>query len=282
MDRVLRRLALVGFGAVAAFAGVVTAQLLRLRRLEFLPGYPGFYVNHVVPAPDGSTSPRLRLVVLGDSTTAGVGVDRPEDALPHLLAQRVAAHIEQAVHVVSYGWAGARVGDLAHIQLPRSLEPIRRSETEPFLPGADIVAIVIGANDATHNTPPGRYRADLRRTLEGVRAGAPRARLVLAGIPAFRGALPTVEPLISLADLYARLLRPISRQEARRVGAAFADLASEIPPRISPGMDILSVDRFHPSVVGYRLWADVIFEALVADGLPAGFRHERAIESASA
>jgi lysophospholipase L1-like esterase len=125
-----------------------------------------------------------------------------------------------------------------------------------------VVAIVIGANDATHNTPPGRFRADLRTTLDGIRAAAPSARVVLAGIPAFRGALPKVQPLIFLADQYARLLRPISRSEAMRAGVAYADLASDVPPRLRGRTDVLSSDQFHPSAVGYSAWAEVIAEAL--------------------
>jgi lysophospholipase L1-like esterase len=242
---------------------VVAVQLMRLRRIEFLPGHPGFYINHVVPAAAGaSPGPRLRLAVLGDSTTAGVGVERPEDALPYLLARHIGDAEARAVHVVSYGWAGARVADLVRLQLPRALEPLRATDTDAFLPGADVVAIVIGANDATHNTPPGRFRADLRATLARIRSAAPRARVVLAGIPAFRGALPRVQPLIFLADQYARLLRPISRSEALRAGVAYADLAREVPPRLRGRTDVLSRDQFHPSVVGYSAWAEVIAEAL--------------------
>lgn len=263
MDRWLSRLARVLGTAAGAFAGVVAVQLMRLRRIEFLPGHPGFYINHVVlPGAGAPRGPRLRLAVLGDSTTAGVGVERAEDALPYLIARHIADTEARAVHVVSYGWAGARVADLARTQLPRALEPLRATETEAFLPGADVVAIVIGANDATHNTPPGRFRADLRTTLHGVRSAAPDARVVLAGIPAFRGALPRIQPLIFLADQYARLLRPISRSEALRAGVAYADLASHVPPRLRGRTDVLSSDQFHPSVVGYSVWAEVIAEAL--------------------
>ena len=251
--------------AVGAFAGVAAVQLMRLRRMEFLPGHPGFYVNHVVIPSAGATGGgRLRMVVLGDSTTAGVGVERPEDALPHLIARRVAEAERREVHVVSYGWAGARAADLPRQQLPRAIEPLRATETHSFLAGADIVAIVIGSNDATHNTPPGRFRASLRAVLEGVRATAPSARLVLAGIPAFRGALRGIEPLIFLADQYARLLRPISRAEAERAGAAYADLARDVPPLIAGRTDVLSIDQFHPSVIGYSAWAEVIAAALLS------------------
>lgn len=230
--------------------------------MEFL-GHPGFYVNHIVTPADGHVdAPRLRFVVLGDSTTAGVGVDRPEESLPYLIARRIAAAERRDVHAVSYGWAGARVADLAGSQLRRTLEPLRARDSEPFLPGADVVAVVIGSNDATHRTPPWAYRSDLRATLEGIRQAAPGARIVLAGIPRFRGALRAIEPLIFLTDQYARLLRPISRDEAQRVGAAYADLAGEVPGRIRGRTDVLSSDRFHPSVVGYEAWAEVIADAL--------------------
>lgn len=266
MDRWFVRMARVLGTALGAFAGVAAVQFMRLRRMEFLPGHPGFYVNHVVdPTLSGAAGRRLRMVVLGDSTTAGVGVDRAEDSLPYLIARRVAEAEVQPVHVVSYGWAGARAVDLVRQQLPRAIEPLRATESEPFLAGADIIAIVIGSNDATHKTPPGRFRDSLRAVLEGVRDVAPpSARLVLAGIPAFRGALRAIEPLIFLADQYARLLRPISRAEAARAGAAYADLARDVPPLIRGRTDVLSRDRFHPSVVGYSAWADVIAGALLS------------------
>lgn len=271
MERWLPGLARLAGTAAGAFAGVVAVQFLRLRRMEFLPGHPGFYINHVV-IPTAATvpaGPKLRMVVLGDSTTAGVGVERPEDSLPYLLAQRIADAAARAVHVVSYGWAGARAADVARTQLPRALQPLRASETEPFLRGADVVAVVVGANDATHNTPPGRFRAELRHALKTIRSAAPQARVVLAGIPAFRGALPGIEPLIFLADQYARLLRPIGRLEATRRGAAYADLATRVGERIRGRTDVLSPDRFHPSVVGYTAWADVIAEALLDEQTPA-------------
>jgi lysophospholipase L1-like esterase len=264
MDRRLVRVARVLGAFIGTFAGIVAVQFMRLRRMEFLPMHPGFYVNHVVtPTAASAESRRLRLVVLGDSTTAGVGVGRAEDALPYRLAQHIADRERRPVHVVSYGWAGARISDLPATQLPRALEPLREGEVVPFLPGADIVALVIGSNDATHHTKPNRYRADLRRALETVRGAAPQARVVLAGIPAFRGALRAIEPLISLADLYARLLRRISRTEAARAGVAYADLARHVPPRIDRTTEFLSSDQFHPSAVGYAIWADVIFEALI-------------------
>ena len=100
--------------AAGAFAGLVAVQLMRMRRMEFLPAWPGFAINHIIdPSTGEPTRPgRLNIVVLGDSTTAGVGVSRPEDSLPYLLAQRAADAEMRPVKVVSRGWAGARVADL--------------------------------------------------------------------------------------------------------------------------------------------------------------------------
>ncbi|HYI66147.1 MAG TPA: SGNH/GDSL hydrolase family protein [Candidatus Limnocylindrales bacterium] len=264
MDRWLIATARLVGAAAGAFAGIVAVQLMRMRRMEFLPGWPGFAINHIImPSTGEPVDPtRLNIVVLGDSTTAGVGVSRPEDALPYLLARRIADAETRSVRVVSYGWAGARVADLPRQQVRRAGAKIRPNDRGPFLPDADIVAVVIGSNDATHQTPPNRYRADLRATLEGIRKQAPTARIVLAGIPAFRGALPALEPLIFLADQFGRLLRPISRAEAARVGAAYADLQSHVPALLAGREDVLSSDKFHPSAVGYDAWAEVIFDAL--------------------
>jgi lysophospholipase L1-like esterase len=270
MDRWLIAIARLFGAAVGAFAGLVAVQLMRMRRMEFLPGWPGFAINHIItPSTGEPTNPaRLNIVVLGDSTTAGVGVARPEDSLPYLLGRRVADAETRSVRVVSYGWAGARVADLPREQVRRAYAKSRPKDRGPFLPNADIVAVVIGSNDATHRTPPNRYRADLRAALEAIREHAPNARIVLAGIPAFRGALPALEPLIFLADQFGRLLRPISRAEAARIGASYADLHSEVPSLISGRRDVLSSDHFHPSAIGYDAWAEVIFQALRAG--PAG------------
>jgi lysophospholipase L1-like esterase len=284
MDRLLIAMARLVGAAAGAFAGLVAVQLMRMRRMEFLPGWPGFAINHIImPSTGEPTNPtRLNIVVLGDSTTAGVGVSRAEDTLPYLLARRVADAETRSVRVVSYGWAGARVADLPRQQVPRASAPIRPNDRGPFLPNADIVAVVIGSNDATHRTPPNRYRADLRATLEGIRRHAPDARIVLAGIPAFRGALPALEPLIFLADQFGRLLRPISRAEAERIGAAYADLHSEVPSLIAGRRDVLSSDRFHPSAVGYDAWAEVIFQALQAGPTGGAADTDRSLEAEGA
>jgi lysophospholipase L1-like esterase len=285
MDRWLVRAGRLVGAAIGAFAGIVAVQFMRLRRAEFLPGFPGFRVNHLVQPTGGpSWAEPLNVVVLGDSTTAGVGVDQAQDALPFVLARRIADAEARPVRVISYGWAGARAADLPRQQIAHASGAAPRPSDRggPVLADADVVAIVIGSNDATHQTPPARYRASLRATLEQVTELAPRARIVLGGIPRFRGALRAFEPLIFIADQYARLLRPISREEAARVGAAYGDIHGLVPALIAGRTDVLSSDGFHPSAVLYDAWARVIFDALQAGAATSGELPSAPMEPAGA
>lgn len=252
-DRWLRRTARVVGAGIGAFAALVAIQMLRLRRLEFLPGDPGFGIDLVVAPAHGRSAdaPALRVVVLGDSTTAGVGVTRAEDALPAQLARLLADAHDRPVHVTSLGRSGARAGHVLAEQLPR------------VTPDADLVVLVVGANDATHRTNPWRFRRQLAALLRGVREAAPGATAALAGIPSFRGALRGVEPLMIITDHYARVLRAIERREARSVGVAYADLATHVAPRVRGRPDTLSRDSFHPSAAGYAVWAEAIAAAVV-------------------
>lgn len=256
--------------ALAAFGAVVAVQMLRLRRITLLPGHPGFWIGHIVPPSAGpADGPRLRLAMLGDSTTVGIGVDRAEVSLPYRIAQLVADARGRPVHVATWGWAGARVEDVANDQVLRATKPLRREPPDAagYLSTAEIVVLVVGANDATHQTPPAAFRRSLRAVLAHIRGEAPRAEVVIVGIPRLRGALVHLEPLIAIADAFGAPLRRVQRQEAERFGAAFADLAREVVPRLRGRIDradALASDQFHPGPQVYATWADVIVEALEA------------------
>lgn len=268
MTRLLRPALHVASAVLAAFGALVAIQVLRLRRVTLLPGHPGFWISHHVRPRDGrEEGARLQMVVFGDSTTVGVGVDTAEASLPYRVAQLIADARGRAVRVVSFGWAGARVADLATDQVPRARRPRRAGDplSEAPLHRADLVVVVVGANDATRRTRPSRFRRSLRAALEMIGDEAPTASMVVAGIPRLRGALPDLEPLISLADAFGGPLRRIQRHEAERAGAAFADLARDVLPRLRGRIDpadALSADRFHPGPQVYAAWAEVIAEAL--------------------
>ena len=115
--------------------------------------------------------------------------------------------------------------------------------------------------DAPHAARPLSGRPARRRSRRSARA-APNARVVLAGIPRSAGCSAPSSPLIFIADQYARLLRPVAASRGRHEPGPPTRTCRRACPDDRGREDVLSSDQFHPSVVGYDAWADVMFEAL--------------------
>jgi lysophospholipase L1-like esterase len=241
---------LLGFALAVLGVAVLLAVEIRIATARaHLPSDTGFVIDARVGPSRGAP---LELVVLGDSTAAGVGAPSVGESLPVLLARRVAEHLGRPVHVVGYGVSGARTADVAREQVPRLVHG-----------GADAVVIVAGANDVTHATPPWVLR---EQTVEVLRAAkqAGGAPVILGGIPRFRAVPALAEPLRSVVDLAARALRAQQRSAVAAAGdgARFVDIAAEASPRFLGVPESMSADGYHPSPVGYGFWADALAPAV--------------------
>lgn len=187
----------------------------------------------------------LRVLWLGDSTAAGVGVDEADDALPHAVAAGLGRPVELEVRAVS----GARIGDVVDDQVPST------EELE-----ADVVFVSVGANDVTHLTARDdfgdRYRSLLRQL-----GGDPA--IVLLGVPDM-GAVPRLaQPLRAVAGFRGRELDEVVRDVAAEAGATYVPIAAATGPtfRAQPER-MFAADDYHPSAAGYRLWADAVLGAV--------------------
>lgn len=233
-------------GTLATLAGGTAALVLgealvaRYRRYlptDSAPPVEGAYGDEDLPS--------LRLTMLGDSTAAGLGVDNTGDTVGGYLAAGLAG--EWRVTLTSVGISGSRAGDLGP-QVSRAL-----------LLRPDVAVVLIGANDATHVTPLPVVAAGLREAVGRLRA---------AGVVVVVGTCP---------DMGARAFLPPLRQlaawQGRRVARASAIAVHEADGRVVPIGELcgplfradpatLSVDAFHPSACGYRLWADALLPAV--------------------
>lgn len=241
----------VGIGLPLALVAVVGVEVVMAVTAEYLPLEPGYVVDGVaVPAGDSAAEP-LRLFVLGDSTVAGVGSATAEGSLAVLIAERVAERLDRPVQATALGISGARTDDIAAEQVPRIVG-------EP-----DAVVVVIGSNDVTHVTPPWGFAERTARMLAAVRT-ATGAPVVLGGIPEFRTVPALAQPLRWIVGRYAVPLREAQRTAAAAVpGVTFVDIAAEASPRFIGRPETMSSDGFHPSEVGYGLWADALAPAVV-------------------
>ena len=247
--------ALLSLGIViVAFALVLGVEVWLALRREYLPTDDPLDLDGVFGRPD---APPLRLVVLGDSTAAGIGVDDPADAYPTLLARRLAAATDRRVELAALGIAGARVEDLAAEQAPAaaSLDP-------------DLVFVGIGANDVTHLTSRGDVRAEMDEALRIL--GESGAAVVVAGPPDMR--VPVWhQPLRQLSYLRGRQIADVVEDVAGEHGMGVVELAEETGPFFAADPEgHFSTDGFHPGPLGYERWADAIFPVLIDAAAEAG------------
>jgi lysophospholipase L1-like esterase len=227
--------------AVAGVAVIGTEVLIAMRRT--------YLMGDSAPAVTGEfgeiNDPLVRLVVLGDSTAAGVGVSRTQDTIGAQVAMRLSTS-GYSVKLSGVAISGSRAGDLSP-QVGRALVMTERP---------DIALIIIGGNDATHLTPldeVGRDLEDAVRRLRNAGIGVVVATCPEMGAPNFP------RPLRKLVSWRGRGVAARSERAATRAGGLTVDLAREAGPifRRDP-QRLHASDEFHPSAAGYRVWADAI------------------------
>ena len=135
----------------------------------------------------------LRLLLIGESTVAGVGVEAQEAALAGQLARALAARLQRPVAWRACGENGITASEACTRLLPLALR-------EP----ADLVLLVFGVNDTTHLSSLARWRRSLRTLSRALAARG--TRVVFTGVPPIQhfSALPWL--LRRLFGLRAALL----------------------------------------------------------------------------
>jgi lysophospholipase L1-like esterase len=238
-------------GLPLAFVGLLVAEVAFATRREYLPDDPGYVVEGLATPTGPTTGPPLRMVMLGDSTVAGLGSPTAAESLALLTAQRVADATGRQVDVRGVGVSGARTLDVRDEQL-----------ANVDAGSADVVVIVVGSNDVTHLTPPWEFGEQTRSMLDAARAK--QAPVILGGIPLFGGATALAQPLRWVVDRNASILRGVQRRAATNTpGVAFVDIAVLASPRFEGVPGAMSDDGFHPGPPGYGFWADALAPAVV-------------------
>lgn len=237
---------LVGVGA--ATLGVLVAEGFMARRTfgprkESAPYADGYYG----PKRRGTS---LRLVMLGDSSAAGLGADGPLETLGALLAQGLVDAADRPVRFVNVATVGARSSDLES-QVTRAL-----------ILKPHVAVILIGGNDVTHLTRP---QTAVRELELGV------ARLVDAGAEVIVGTCPDLgtvkpirEPLRTVARRLSRQLAAAQTIAVVEAGGRSVSLGDLLGPEFDEFPDeMFAQDRFHPSSRGYASAAQAILPSVL-------------------
>jgi lysophospholipase L1-like esterase len=212
-------------------APIVLVQGRRLR--ESIPRMPA-----ATPRTGGSAETgALRLLVLGDSSAVGTGVEQMTDAL----AGQIARLLPEAVAWRVVGENGLRSDEVLTDHLAAALE-------QP----ADRIVLLVGWNDALQMRSARSFGAALDAILAGLRDASPAARIVVVATPEFGRFAVYPQPLRAVLGAHVRGLT--------RVAGVIAPLHGAV---LVPGFDGVRVasDRFHPDATGYAQLADRIVAA---------------------
>ena len=184
------------------------------------------------PPPGGG---RGRVVFLGTSLTAGLGVD-PSQAYPALLQQKIdsAGLPFEAVNAGVSGEtsAGAR----------RRIDWLLRQP-------AAVLVIETGANDGLRGLDPDSMQANIQAIIDAARRQAPPPRIVLVGMRA----------LPNYGFGYARRFKDVYPTLAKKNGLPLV-------PFLLDGVvgrdQLVQADMMHPSAVGQERLAETVWPVL--------------------
>ncbi|GAA4402276.1 SGNH/GDSL hydrolase family protein [Quisquiliibacterium transsilvanicum] len=246
--------------AKLALAPLLILQGSRVRRLATrLPEAAGER-EALLGSGSGGGEP-LRLLIVGDSATAGVGAAHQREALAGRLAERLLERLPARAAALRWrlvARCGATTADALAL-----LEADAAAGTAAAFP-ADVAVLAVGVNDVTGQLPVGRWLQRMEaiaRRLErehGVRL------LVISGLPPMHlfPALP--QPLRWYLGASARRYdRALRKWASRRPRTVFVPLPAMTDPAL------MASDGFHPGPPAYRAWADALAAGIVAAGIDA-------------
>ena len=189
-----------------------------------------------------ASAPAMRVLVVGDSSAAGVGVAHQQDAL----APQVAAQLSERIRAPVAWQLVARSG----VNTAESLALVEAATLQP----ADAIVCALGVNDVATQRTPAQFIDDYRALITLLRQRTGASAAVLSGLPPMHRLPAAPQPLRWYLGACARQL----------------DLALQQWCAADPSLRHLSLqwaqpqdmaaDRYHPGRQQYREWA-----ALVAD-----------------
>ena len=241
-----------GLGLLTAGAfGLIRAEASFARRAigeptETPPNADGIYGRYYGGEP-------ISLVVLGDSSAGGLGVEHPHQTPGAMMAAGLAEVADQPVHLRVAAFVGAQSSSLDE-QIDRI------ADARP-----DVAVIMIGVNDVTHRVRPAtavRHLDDAVRRLRDMGAEVVVGTLLRSGQIA-----EPVQHNRCAGSPVARAGRSAAAQTIAIVdaGGRSVSLGDILGPEFAASpAEMFGPDGFHPSVAGYASAAAVLLPSLGA------------------
>lgn len=187
----------------------------------------------------GDASPAWRLLVIGDSSAAGVGAERVSETLAPQLARIIHLQTNEAV---AWRAAGANSAIASEI----------RDHIVPNIEARDFTHIVlaVGTNDMKNYLSAKQFKKGFGSLLYSIHARWPQATVIWSPVVDMRD-VPAMPWL--LARIMAMRTQLINGMGARMCRERQAIAATPLPINGPGGF---AIDGFHANAAGYRAWAE--------------------------
>lgn len=217
----------------------VAGLWLRARTQRFPPAEGPVFGLAQPEDGEGGGANRLRLLVLGDSSAAAVGIARQEDGLAARLAGEMAARSGRAVEWRAAGFNSATTGMLSD-HVVHNLEPVAYSH----------VLISAGFNDLKNFHSGRRFRTEFGGLIYALKARFPESRIHWSQVL-------SPDDVPALTPLLRAILRPRAA-EFDRLGRCLCRERGAIAIPAMRGLPRAAFcsDGIHPSEAGYAGWAE--------------------------
>jgi lysophospholipase L1-like esterase len=195
----------------------------------------------------------IELVVLGDSTAAGMGADTAWQTVGATIANGVSALSGRPVRLTNVSVIGAESSGL-DVQVANALAEVRQP---------DVALIMVGANDVTHRIDKSVAVRHLAQTVRDLSEAG--AEVVVGTCPDLGTVEPVAQPLRLLARRWSRDLAAAQTVAVVEAGGRTVSLGDLLGPEFyERPHEMFSSDRFHPSPAGYARAAAALLPSICA------------------
>lgn len=185
----------------------------------------------------------VKLLVLGESTAAGVGARTHETGLAGQFARFLGEKIGKSVRWHVVGRSGITVGETIHELVPKIPD-------EKF----DYILLALCGNEVLKLRSPRTFRRDMRRLIEILREKNPGATVFMTNAPAVRLSPVLPFPIKFILGHLSALHDANAREFTSQMEQVFYfHQPSSVP-------EDFFADGIHPSETGYTVWSKRMIE----------------------
>ena len=194
----------------------------------------------------------FRLLIVGDSSAAGVGVRTQTQALSGHLTRSLAAAAAFEVRWQLIARSG--------ITTAQALELVQRERPQ----AADVAVVVLGVNDVVDQVPSHRAVAHRAALADWLLAHTGAREIVFAPLPPMQRFPLLPQPLRWIAGSDAR-----RHDDAQARWAAGRDDVAHVPIALNLGVEHMAEDGFHPGEPVYRTCGEALARYIAEKHLKA-------------